>query len=257
MIDTHSHIYLDEFNEDRNQVIQRAKIAGVEAIFMPNIDLASVEPMLNLVHQHPGYCFPMMGLHPTSVKDDYETVLSSIMDWFNRFQFSAIGEIGIDLYWDKTYRTQQIVVFEEQLKKAKALKLPVVIHCRDAFKEVFASVEKHLDHQLRGVFHSFSGTPKEVSRIVEYGTFMIGINGIVTFKNSSISESAKFIPLDRLVVETDSPFLAPVPHRGRRNEPAYVAEVIHHLARLHQMNSSRMEQITTDNANQLFQNLPN
>ncbi len=254
MIDTHSHIYLDEFNNDRDQVIQRARQNGIEAIFMPNIDLTTIQPMLSLTTQYPGYCLPMMGLHPTSVKDDYQKTLQHIMAWFDQFNFAAVGEIGIDLYWDKTFRNEQIVVFEEQLVKAKSLGLPVVIHCREAFKDVFTSIEKHLDHQLKGVFHSFSGSPLDAARIVEYDTFMIGINGIVTFKNSSITESAKVIPLNRLVVETDAPFLAPVPHRGRRNEPAFVTEIARCLGRIHGIDYHEMEQITTANARQLFQN---
>ena len=253
MIDTHSHIYLDEFDADRRQVVERAKNKGVEAIFMPNIDLASIEPMLALAHQYPGYCFPMMGLHPTSVKEDFEDILHTILSWFERHQFSAVGEIGIDLYWDKSCRAQQIIAFEQQLIKAKSLDLPVVIHCREAFSEVFASVEKHLDAQLTGVFHSFSGSVHDVARIVEYGSFMIGINGIVSFKNSSISEAVKTIPTNRLVVETDAPFLAPVPYRGRRNEPAYVAEVVRHLANLLGLGFHELEDITNNNARRLFQ----
>ncbi len=252
MIDTHSHIYLDEFDADRSEVVERAKHNGVEAIFMPNIDLASIEPMLALAQQQPGYCFPMMGLHPTSVKEDYEDVLETILSWFERHQFSAVGEIGIDLYWDKSFRAQQIIAFEQQLIKAKTLGLPVVIHCREAFSEVFASVEKHLDAQLTGVFHSFSGSVHDVARIVEYGNFMIGINGIVSFKNSSIWESVKVIPTNRLVVETDAPFLAPVPYRGRRNEPAYVAEVVRHLANLLGLGFHELEDITSNNARRLF-----
>ncbi|MBP8789973.1 MAG: TatD family hydrolase [Breznakibacter sp.] len=252
MIDTHSHIYLDEFDADRSEVVERAKHNGVEAIFMPNIDLASIEPMLALAQQQPGYCFPMMGLHPTSVKEDFEDVLETILSWFKRHQFSAVGEIGIDLYWDKSFRSQQIIAFEQQLIKAKILGLPVVIHCREAFSEVFASVEKHLDAQLTGVFHSFSGSVHDVARIVEYGNFMIGINGIVSFKNSSIWESVKVIPTNRLVVETDAPFLAPVPYRGRRNEPAYVAEVVRHLANLLGLGFHELEDITSNNARRLF-----
>ena len=252
MIDTHSHIYLDEFDADRSEVVERAKHNGVEAIFMPNIDLASIEPMLALAQQQPGYCFPMMGLHPTSVKEDFEDILHTILSWFERHQFSAVGEIGIDLYWDKSFRAQQIIAFEQQLIKAKTLGLPVVIHCREAFSEVFASVEKHLDAQLTGVFHSFSGSVHDVARIVEYGNFMIGINGIVSFKNSSIWESVKVIPTNRLVVETDAPFLAPVPYRGRRNEPAYVAEVVRHLANLLGLGFHELEDIASNNARRLF-----
>ncbi len=252
MIDTHSHIYLDEFAADRSEVVERAKAAGVDAIYMPNIDLTSVEPMLELAQQQPGYCFPMMGLHPTSVKEDYEFVLQSILEWFDRYPFCAVGEIGIDLYWDKSFKDQQIDAFEQQLLKAKSSDLPVVIHCREAFQEVFASVEKYLDGRLTGVFHSFSGSPADVARIAEYGTFMIGINGIATFKNASILPALKVIPLDRLLVETDAPFLAPVPHRGRRNEPAYVVEVLRYLANLYEMDFGELEAVTNRNAQRLF-----
>ena len=255
MIDTHSHIYLEEFDADRHEVLERAKAAGVEAIYMPNIDLTSVDPMLELAQQHPGYCFPMMGLHPTSVKADYEFLLQSVLEWFDRYSFCAVGEIGIDLYWDKSFKAQQIDAFEQQLVAAKSRELPVVIHCRDAFQEVFATVEKHLDSRLTGVFHSFSGSPSDVARILEYSNFMIGINGIATFKNTSILPALKVIPPDRLVVETDAPFLAPVPHRGRRNEPAYVVDVVRHLANLYGMDFQEMEAVTTRNAQRLFQKL--
>lgn len=252
MIDTHSHIYLKEFDHDRRTVVERAQMEGVEAILLPNIDLSSIDPMVDLATQFPGYCHPMMGLHPTSVDESFESVLEEILSWFGRRRFCAVGEIGIDLYWDRTFKSQQIAAFEMQLLKAKELNLPVVIHCRNAFEEVLSSVEKHLDGGLRGVFHSFSGTVSEVQRIVEFGSFMIGINGIVTFKNSSIIGAVKTIPLAKLVVETDAPYLAPVPHRGRRNEPAYVAEIVKSLAHLRGMPVDEMEILTANNARQLF-----
>jgi TatD DNase family protein len=252
MIDSHCHIYSEEFDSDRDLMIDRAKQSGLKALYMPNIDLESIEPMLSLERRYPGFCIPMMGLHPTSVKADYKEVLDSIIHWFDKRNFCAVGEVGIDLYWDKTYLNQQIDAFECQLEIAVTRDLPVVIHCRDAFPEVFASVEKFLGNNLRGVFHSFSGGVDEVRRIVSYGSFMFGINGIVTFKNSSIAGAVREIPVEKLVAETDAPYLAPVPHRGRRNEPAYIGSIVAKLAELHGVPLSQMIDITTRNADRLF-----
>lgn len=256
MIDTHSHIYLPEFDQDRDLVVERALLAGVDAVLLPNIDLDSVSALHELSNQYPNFCHPMMGLHPTSVKDDYEKALAEIKSHLIQRKYVAIGEVGIDLYWDQSFRLHQIDAFEQQLEWAKQYGLPVVIHCRDAFDDVLHCVEKHLDDRLSGVFHSFSGTTEHVARILEYSQFMFGINGIVTFKNSSIVSAVKCIPLDRLLVETDSPYLAPVPHRGRRNEPAYVADTVKHLATIYDIGFNEMAEITVLNAKKMFNFVP-
>ncbi len=255
MIDTHSHIYSPEFAIDSDSMVERAITNDVEAIYMPNIDLDSIHPMLSLEARYPGYCFAMMGLHPTSVKDDYELSLAKVTEWLESRHFCAIGEIGIDLYWDQTYKNQQVEAFEAQLALAVKHSLPVVIHCRDAFPEVFASVEKYLNGSLSGIFHSFSGSVADVERINSYGTFLFGINGIVTFKNSSIVESVKAIPLEKIVAETDAPYLAPVPHRGRRNEPSYLPAIVGKLAEIYSLPFDEMVQITKSNSLRIFNKL--
>lgn len=252
MIDTHSHIYSTEFDDDRGAMIDRAKARGVDAIYMPNIDGESVESMLALERDFPGYCIPMMGLHPTSVKENYREELAVVEQWLRKRNFIAIGEIGIDLYWDKTFINEQIEVFEAQLALAQELNLPVVIHSRDSFNEIYASLDKMMDKPLRGIFHSFTGTAEDVKRIDEYGTFMFGINGIVTFKNSSILEAVKLIPTHKVVSETDAPYLAPVPYRGKRNEPAYVHNILLKLAEVYGLEYDEIQRITVDNARRIF-----
>ncbi len=252
MIDTHSHIYLSEFDEDREDVIERAKSAGVEKVLLPNVDKDTIEAMHRLEVAHQGYCYSMMGLHPTSVKADYLQVLAEIKAYIDKREYIAIGEIGIDLYWDKTFRQEQMDAFEQQIKWAKAKQVPIVIHCRDAFPEVFEVLDGQLDESLVGVFHSFSGGAEEARRILAYDNFMMGINGVVTFKNTNLREVLRSVPFDKLVLETDAPYLAPVPKRGRRNEPAYLEKVAETLAMVYGISMEEVKQQTSKNARQLF-----
>jgi TatD DNase family protein len=252
MIDTHSHIYLKEFDEDRVEVVERALANGVEKILLPNIDAKSVSDMLQLVDLFPGVCHAMMGLHPTSVNADFESQLTNLKEVFGNASCVAVGEVGIDLYWDQTYKDQQMEAFEEQMRWAKQMHLPVVIHCRDAFSEVFQSVEKLMDADLKGVFHSFSGDVMEAQRILEYESFFLGINGVVTFKNSNLREVLKEVPLSKVVLETDAPYLTPVPFRGKRNESSYVKYICEELTKVYDLPFSMVDEVTTQNARQLF-----
>ncbi len=252
MIDTHSHIYLEDFDDDRKEVVVRAKEAGLSKILMPNIDSESIDAMLKVEEENPGYCYSMMGLHPTSVNDGFEKELETVTDWFGKRSFAGVGEIGIDLYWDKTYLEQQIVAFEEQVKLAKKLGLPVVIHSRDSFPEVFSVIDKLWDADLKGVFHSFTGTEKELEHILDYKTFYVGVNGVLTFKNSNLRDFIAMAPLERIVLETDAPYLTPVPYRGKRNEPSYVKYVSIHLAQVLGIDERDIDEITTGNAEKLF-----
>lgn len=252
MIDTHSHIYSSEFDEDRLAVIERAKQIGVSKILLPNVDADTIEIMHQLESKHPGYCFAMMGVHPTSINADYQKALDLVERHLNNRDYIAIGEIGIDLYWDKTYIKEQMKAFEQQIIWAKERRLPIVIHCRDAFPEVFEVVEKQMDENLKGVFHSFTGTEHDAKRILSYKNFMLGINGVVTFKNTHLREVVEQIPLSKLVLETDAPYLAPVPKRGKRNEPAYIEKVADTIACVHQKSLKEVKEQTTINAMALF-----
>lgn len=249
--DTHAHLYLDAFNNDRDAVIERAIKRGVTKMFLPNLDSSSIEPMMALCQSYPGTCFPMMGLHPTSVKENYRDELKVISDTLRQNDFIAIGEIGIDLYWDKTFQKEQEEAFRTQLRWAKETGLPVVIHARDSFSEIFEVMDEESGPELKGVFHSFTGNREEAEKVLSYN-FYIGINGIVTFKNASLANVVEKLPIERLLIETDAPFLAPVPFRGKRNESGYVTEVADRIASLHQLSPYEVAEITTDNAKTLF-----
>jgi TatD DNase family protein len=251
LIDTHSHLYLDDFEQDFPEVINRLKENHVEKVFLPNIDSSSIDNMLKLENDYPEIFFPMMGLHPSSVQGDYKEELQLVDTWLQKKQFMAIGEIGIDLYWDDTYFNQQVEAFRTQIKWAKELKLPIVIHARDSFREIFNVVDKEKDENLTGVFHSFSGTYGEAQHIIELG-FKIGINGIVTFKNSSLDDVVKQIDINHLVLETDSPFLSPEPKRGKRNESSHVLYIAEKIARIKELSVEEVGEITTENAKTLF-----
>lgn len=253
MIDTHSHIFEPDFADDLPEVIARAKEIGVEKIFMPNIDDASVDAMLGVCRQYPGYCFPMLGFHPTSVDAD---AMPKVKEMKKRLTeghpYIAIGEVGLDLYWDKTYIKEQQMVLEEQIQWALEWELPLVIHCREAFPELFDVLKPYKETKLTGVFHSFTGTVNEAMELLDYSRFMVGINGVVTFKKSTLPEVLKVLPLDRLVLETDSPYLAPVPFRGKRNESSYVKRVAVKLAELYGVEIGEVERQTTANALKVF-----
>ena len=254
MIDTHSHIFSEEFKEDLPEVIARAKEIGVEKIFMPNIDDTSVEDMLDVCQAYPGYCFPMIGFHPTSVEgpDAIYKVKEMKKRLVEGHPYIAIGEVGLDLYWDKTWLKEQQQILDEQIQWALEWKLPLVIHCREAFPALFQVLEPYKHTELTGVFHSFTGTVDEVRELMDYSRFMVGINGVVTFKKSTLPEALKEVPLSKLVLETDSPYLAPVPFRGKRNETSYVKRVAVKLAELYGMEIGEVERQTTENALKVF-----
>lgn len=253
--DSHTHLYLDAFEADREQMIQRALDAGVTRMLLPNIDSTSMEPMFSLAKRFPDHCFPMMGLHPTSVKEDYIKELWCVEAALKQKDIIAIGETGIDLYWDKTFLKEQEEVFATQIGWAMELDLPLVIHARDSFQEIFSILDRDGGPKLRGVFHSFTGGPEELEQALSYN-FMIGINGIVTFKNSNLGEVVRTIPTKRLLLETDSPFLAPVPYRGKRNESSYLVETAEKVAEIYNLTKEEVAMITSTNAEQLFRLKP-
>lgn len=252
VIDTHAHLYVDEFNADLADVVQRAQTGGIEKVLLPNIDTDSIEPLKKTVANFPDFFIPMMGLHPTSVKDNWQEQLSLIKKELDRGQYIAIGEIGIDLYWDKTYKEQQISAFEEQLNWSIEKNLPVSIHSRDAIYEVIESVKIVGEDKLKGVFHSFGGNVKELKDALALQNFYIGINGVVTFKNSGLMQTLQFCPLNRIILETDSPYLAPAPYRGKRNEPSYLSFVLAKLSEIYNKRESEIADITTANVRRLF-----
>jgi len=251
LIDTHSHIFLPEFDSDRDQIIKAAKQSGVESILLPNVDYSTVDQLLSLVSKYPGYCFPMMGLHPTSVKENYKEELQTIENLLVKEKFFAIGEIGIDLYWDKTFRSEQEEAFRYQIDLAKKHNLPIVIHARESFDEIFTVMHDVMDEKLRGVFHAFTGNDIQARQIIEWG-FKIGIGGIVTFKNSGLDKIVNNIDINHIVLETDSPYLAPVPKRGKRNESAYITYIAQKIAEIKSIDIEKVAEITTKNAKQLF-----
>lgn len=254
MIDSHSHIFEPEFDEDRDAVIARSKDAGVIHIYMPNIDLDSVGRLEDTSARYLGYCSPMMGLHPTSVTDDYKKVLQKIEKLLAEGidRYIGVGEIGLDLYWSTTYYKEQLDALETQLDWACQLHLPVSIHSRNAFDEVYTLLRKEKYTTLRGVMHSFCGTLEEARKIMILSNFKLGINGVVTFKNSTLPEVLKSVPLEKLVLETDAPYLAPVPYRGKRNEPSFLPNIVNKLSEIYDESCRKIMTVTTDNAQRLF-----
>lgn len=252
IIDTHSHIYAEEFDHDTADIIHRAKSTGVEKILMPNIDTESIDRLHHLAETYPDYCIPMMGLHPTSIGESWESDLKEIKKQLEQRKYIAIGEIGIDLYWDKTFEKEQKLAFEEQLRWSIECSLPVAIHSRDAIAECIACIKNVGAEQLRGVFHSFGGTEDELKDILSLKNFMMGINGVITFKNSTLSTVLKNVDLSHLIIETDAPYLAPVPYRGKRNEPSYTIKVAEKLADIYNLSINEVGEITSANATKLF-----
>lgn len=251
IVDTHTHLYLPEF-ESPSAAVERAIDAGVGHMVFPNVDLSTIEPMLALHKLYPGNTSVAMGLHPTEVGDDWESVLARIESEFDSTcKFVAVGEIGIDLYWDKTYRLQQREVFRRQVNWAADRGLPVIIHCREGLDDVL-DVLSSVERLPTGVFHSFGGSVADVERIRSIGDFYFGINGIVTFKNSSLRDVLPSIGIDRLLLETDSPYLAPVPHRGKRNESAFIVHTAAYVANVLCLSQQDVHDITTANASSLF-----
>lgn len=230
-IDTHAHIYLDDFREDRSEMIARASDKNVSRIYMPNIDHTSIDGMFELENRYPDRCIPMMGLHPCYVKKDFEKELYQVESWLARRKFAAIGEIGTDLYWDKTFWPQQQEAFRIQVGWARQYKLPVVIHCRESIDETIALLEEINDGSVKGIFHCFSGNLEQARKISSMG-FLLGIGGVATFKKGGLDSVLPDLSMDHLVLETDSPYLAPVPHRGKRNEPSYIPLIAARVAEI-------------------------
>jgi TatD DNase family protein len=254
LIDTHTHLYLPEFDDDNagRDTVERAISAGVERMIFPNVDLTTVEPMQRLAAQFPNNIYMAMGLHPTEVKDDWQEVLAKTETLLNQseYHYVAVGEIGMDLYWDTTYREQQMQVFERQCRMAVDMNLPVIIHCREGLAETLEIVSKFSG--LKAVFHSFGGTVEDIETIRRIGDFYFGINGIVTFKNSKLREVLPTIGIDRILLETDAPYLAPVPYRGKRNESAYIVSTAHCVADALGVDFDLLAERSSANACRLF-----
>jgi len=253
-IDTHTHLFLEQFDTDREETINRAIAVGVEKMLLPNIDNTTLRNMFDLCDKFPKNCFPMVGLHPCSVNKDFKGHLNTIKTALqnNKKRCVAVGEIGIDLYWDKTFVEEQKIVFQEQIIWAKEFSLPIVIHVREAFDEVFDVVDKLNDNNLCGVFHCFTGNAEQAKHILSYGNFYFGIGGVVSYKKSTLPEVIADIPLNRILLETDSPYLAPSPHRGKRNESSFLVHIAERLVNIYDIHFDDLAKITTDNAKKLF-----
>jgi TatD DNase family protein len=252
LIDTHTHLYTEQFDEDRNEVVQNAINSGVEKLLLPNIDLDSINGMHQLIDKYPENCFAMMGLHPTSVDSNYKEVLNKMKSFLDEIDYIAVGEIGMDLYWDKTYINEQADALKIQIEWAKEKGLPIVIHVRDAFDEIFEVIDPLNDDTLFGVFHCFTGNIDQANKIINYGGFKLGIGGVLTFKNSGLDKTISKVDLKHLVLETDSPYLAPAPHRGKRNESSYVNLVADKLVDVLGVNRDVVVKETTKNAKEIF-----
>ena len=252
LVETHAHLYSEQFRPDQAEALHRAVAAGVGTILLPNVDRTTIDAMLELEAAAPTTCYAMMGLHPCSVGPDFEKELQLVADWLARRPFVAVGECGIDLYWDKTYLPQQQAALRTQLALAKQYDLPIVLHTRSAFEEAFELVAEAQDGTLRGVFHCFSDGMAEAERIIALGGFKLGIGGVATFKNGGLDKVLPHIDLRHLVLETDCPYLAPVPYRGKRNEPAYLPLVLHRVAALLGQSPETVAEATTHNAQELF-----
>jgi TatD DNase family protein len=251
LTDTHTHLYSEEFDLDRNQMIQRAIDNGVSRFFIPAIDAACTQSMYDLEQDYPDNVFLMMGLHPTYVKDNYLEELLHVENELAKRKFVAIGEIGIDLYWDKTRLAEQQIAFRRQIQLAKQYKLPIVIHCREAFDEIFEILEEEKSPELFGIFHCFTGTYEQALQAISYN-MKLGIGGVVTFKNGKIDQFLSKIDLKHIVLETDSPYLAPIPYRGKRNESSYLVNVADKLAHIYGVSTNDIAAVTTENSMQIF-----
>ena len=251
IIDTHTHLYLDQFKEDIDNVISRAKEIGVKKFIFPAIDSSHFENMHNLKNKYPDNIYLMSGLHPTNVKENYKNELDFVVDSLKTRDYVAIGEIGIDLYWDKSFLNEQQEAFTFQIRLAIKHDLPIVIHCRDAFDEIFEILDKENCDKLRGVFHCFTGTLEQAKRAIDLD-FVLGIGGVVTFKNGGIDKFLNQIDLKHIVLETDSPYLAPVPFRGKRNESSYIVYVIDKLSEIYGLSKEEIASVTTKNAKKVF-----
>tara|TARA_B110000483_G_C18025187_1_gene476551 strand:- start:159 stop:926 length:768 start_codon:yes stop_codon:yes gene_type:complete len=251
LIDTHTHLYVEEFDEDRSAVFQRALTLGIKQFYLPSIDSASTQRMFDLEAAYPDHVQLMMGLHPSYVKENAAEELAHVKQHLDQRAFAAIGEIGIDLFWDKTFIKEQQHAFGLQVEWAKEKNLPIVIHCREAFDEVFEVLESHRDDTLNGIFHCFTGTLEQAKRALDFN-LKLGIGGVVTFKNGKIDQFLDQIPLESIVLETDAPYLAPVPYRGKRNESSYLIKVVQKLADIYHVSPEKIADMTTNNALSIF-----
>ena len=251
LADTHTHLYLKEFDNDRDEVINRAVSNGVVKLLMPNIDIHTTDAMLRIADKYKDTCYPMIGLHPTSVKEDYLSQLETLETLFPQHSFIAIGEIGIDLYWDKTYIKEQMEAFRRQIDFALRSELPIVIHSRESFPEIFSVLEDFRDRNPKGVFHAFSGNMKDAEKAVAMG-FKLGIGGPLTFKNSTLDKIVEEIGIEHIILETDSPYLAPVPYRGKRNESSYICIINRKLSEIFRITGEESASITFNNSCRLF-----
>ena len=251
LTDTHTHLYYEADPGKRDQLMQRCFDKGISRLFLPNVDVASMQLVSSLVNAYPANCFTMLGLHPCDVKADWEAELEQIMHADTGHKVYAIGEIGIDLYWDKTLLAEQQQAFKKQIAWAKQLDLPIVIHCRDAFEEVFAILNEERDEKLRGIFHCFTGTLEQAEKVIALG-FYLGIGGVVTYKNSGLDKIVEQIDLKHIVLETDSPYLTPVPYRGKPNESSYLLYIAQKIADIHRMSVETVAAVTTENSVKIF-----
>lgn len=250
-IDTHSHIYDTGFQEDMDAVMVAAKSVGIEKIYMPGIDSTCIDDMMGMETKYPGFCIPMMGLHPCYVKENYQEELAIVEGWLTKRKFAAIGEIGLDYYWDKTFAKEQQLVFEKQMQWGLDYGLPINIHTRNAMGETIEMVKPFAKKGLKGIFHCFSGSKESAEQIVEMG-FLLGLGGVLTYKNAGVAEAVVDIPMEFLVLETDAPYLPPVPYRGKRNEPAFMIEVAKKLAEIKNIPLHEVGEITSENAEKVF-----
>jgi TatD DNase family protein len=252
LTDTHTHLYSAEFGEEKKQLIEQAIEQGVSRFFMPNVDSTSIDSMFEIEKLFPQNCFTMMGLHPCSVKEDYEAELQIAEQWLEKRKFVAIGEIGIDLYWDKTFFVQQQDAFRKQISWAKKYGLPYVIHSRNSFDEVMEIVSEFKNDHIKAIFHCFSGNVEQAEQVIAAGDFKLGIGGVVTFKNSGLDKVVDAIDLKHLVLETDAPYLAPTPYRGKRNNPEYLLLVAKKIAEIKNISIEEVVAVTTENSKYIF-----
>jgi TatD DNase family protein len=251
MIDTHCHLYSNEFEADIDTVMQRAAVAGVDKFYLPGIDSESIDAMLALEERYPGKCMAMMGLHPCYVKANYREELEIVSDWLSKRKFAAVGEIGLDYYWDKTFATEQVLAFKTQMEWSIQYDLPIVIHTRNATQETVELVKQYAPRGLRGIFHCFGGSYETAQEIIRTG-FYLGIGGVITYKKAGLAEVLEKIDLQHLVLETDAPYLTPIPFRGRRNESSYLAYIAAKLAEVKNCSVEEVAAITTANAKKIF-----
>jgi TatD DNase family protein len=251
LVDTHAHLYEKAFFDDFEQMMARADERDVKKIFIPNVDSSTIKGLVDICHKYPGRVYGMMGLHPCSVKENYKDELAEIFGWFSKEKFYAVGEIGIDLYWDKTWLKEQIDAFSFQLQKSIEFNLPVAIHARESFDEIYDVVSSPEFKQAKGIFHCFSGNEEQAFKLIELG-YYLGIGGVCTFKNGGLDIALKNVPLEKMILETDAPYLAPVPYRGKRNESGYLKEISQRLADIKETSVEKVAEITTANANHIF-----